>query len=343
MDRLNFPCGCTREGCGNTSGRIEFNPMRVRTHFIHTLMRLELEKKQQKEDDALRRQQQWTNQISSGGSDVPDVSSSSSAEVESCADVGFGNAPNAETTLPSDDQYFMGGQQGYTQQPMQQQEQQRRVPMFVMNQGSFQYSQSGSNYNAAQGASYSATGSFNYSSSQSSQDVNYHQQQFNFQSYQSSSLPSMSNITGNYRNNMYREPCPGRPGDANFVNGVSCQEQQLGMYVNESCELPIQTAEDDSGSSESSNVGQYTALNSVCTLSNQLEPYSNLLGGRCQYATSPAEGENRPAELMETGADGSQPSDGTTREAGLSTNPPEDCDENFGEIIKKSIVETVSA
>ena len=43
VDRLNFPCGCTREGCGNTSGRIEFNPMRVRTHFIHTLMRLELD------------------------------------------------------------------------------------------------------------------------------------------------------------------------------------------------------------------------------------------------------------------------------------------------------------
>ncbi|GAB6028247.1 hypothetical protein CHUAL_002434 [Chamberlinius hualienensis] len=47
VDRLTFPCGCTRDGCGNRSGRIEFNPIRVRTHFIHTLMRLELEKKQQ--------------------------------------------------------------------------------------------------------------------------------------------------------------------------------------------------------------------------------------------------------------------------------------------------------
>nr|CAD7399152.1 unnamed protein product [Timema cristinae] len=45
VDRLNFPCGCTRDGCANSSGRIEFNPVRVRTHFIHTLMRLELEKK----------------------------------------------------------------------------------------------------------------------------------------------------------------------------------------------------------------------------------------------------------------------------------------------------------
>lgn len=45
VDRLSFPCGCTREGCSNLSGRIEFNPIRVRTHFIHTLMRLEFEKK----------------------------------------------------------------------------------------------------------------------------------------------------------------------------------------------------------------------------------------------------------------------------------------------------------
>jgi cysteine/serine-rich nuclear protein len=46
VDRLSFPCGCSRDGCGNMSGRIEFNPLRVRTHFIHTLMRIELEKKQ---------------------------------------------------------------------------------------------------------------------------------------------------------------------------------------------------------------------------------------------------------------------------------------------------------
>ncbi len=48
VDRLKpqeFPCGCTRDGCGNVNGRIEFNPARVKTHFIHTIMRLGLEKK----------------------------------------------------------------------------------------------------------------------------------------------------------------------------------------------------------------------------------------------------------------------------------------------------------
>ena len=45
VDRLSFPCGCTKEGCGNETGRVEFNPIRVRTHFIHTVMRLEFESK----------------------------------------------------------------------------------------------------------------------------------------------------------------------------------------------------------------------------------------------------------------------------------------------------------
>jgi hypothetical protein len=42
---------CTRDGCANENGRIEFNPVRVRTHYIHTLMRLEMEKKQEDEDE----------------------------------------------------------------------------------------------------------------------------------------------------------------------------------------------------------------------------------------------------------------------------------------------------
>ncbi|KAL5006067.1 hypothetical protein ScPMuIL_017225 [Solemya velum] len=47
VDRLSFPCGCSKDGCGNREGRIEFNPIRVRTHFIHTLMRLELDRKEE--------------------------------------------------------------------------------------------------------------------------------------------------------------------------------------------------------------------------------------------------------------------------------------------------------
>lgn len=55
VDRLKpheFPCGCTRDGCDNVNGRIEFNPARVKTHFIHTIMRLELEKRHEMSEDA---------------------------------------------------------------------------------------------------------------------------------------------------------------------------------------------------------------------------------------------------------------------------------------------------
>ncbi|XP_061758594.1 cysteine/serine-rich nuclear protein 2 [Nerophis ophidion] len=45
VDRMSFPCGCTRDGCGNMAGRVEFNPLRVRTHYLHTIMKLDLEKR----------------------------------------------------------------------------------------------------------------------------------------------------------------------------------------------------------------------------------------------------------------------------------------------------------
>lgn len=48
VDRLKpneYPCGCVRDECANVNGRVEFNPGRVKTHFIHTIMRLGLEKK----------------------------------------------------------------------------------------------------------------------------------------------------------------------------------------------------------------------------------------------------------------------------------------------------------
>ncbi|XP_074857947.1 cysteine/serine-rich nuclear protein 3 [Carettochelys insculpta] len=53
VDRMSFPCGCTKEGCSNTAGRIEFNPIRVRTHFLHTIMKLELEKNREQQVPAL--------------------------------------------------------------------------------------------------------------------------------------------------------------------------------------------------------------------------------------------------------------------------------------------------
>ncbi|XP_074140502.1 cysteine/serine-rich nuclear protein 1 [Sminthopsis crassicaudata] len=47
MDHTSFPCGCTKEGCGNPEGRVEFNQARVQTHALHTLTRLQLESQQE--------------------------------------------------------------------------------------------------------------------------------------------------------------------------------------------------------------------------------------------------------------------------------------------------------
>lgn len=83
VDRFSFPCGCSRDGCGNVAGRIEFNPLRVRTHFIHTLMRLELEKKQ--EQQMLAKSEANNFSVSSLSScDTCSSLSSSSSNFSSC-------------------------------------------------------------------------------------------------------------------------------------------------------------------------------------------------------------------------------------------------------------------
>lgn len=109
VDRLNFPCGCTRDGCKNTSGRIEFNPIRVRTHFIHTLMRLGLERKHEENQEAAKRQ--WTeahnntscistyeneNRHNQDDGVLRDLNPNSRIETESCVNSGNFNNTHCE-------------------------------------------------------------------------------------------------------------------------------------------------------------------------------------------------------------------------------------------------------
>lgn len=88
VDRLKpheFPCGCTRDGCANVNGRIEFNPARVKTHFIHTIMRLELEKRHEMSEDPsatsviqIQTQPKWWTQMRMQQTQVPQASTSCS-------------------------------------------------------------------------------------------------------------------------------------------------------------------------------------------------------------------------------------------------------------------------
>lgn len=75
---MSFPCGCTKEGCSNTTGRLEFNPVRVRTHFLHTIMKLELEKG--REEQQHRSEEQQRQLVTNGNSYHGDSSFSTSLE-----------------------------------------------------------------------------------------------------------------------------------------------------------------------------------------------------------------------------------------------------------------------
>lgn len=65
MDHSSFPCGCTKDGCGNTEGRIEFNSTRVQTHYIHTIMKLELEKRLEEQSSTEEEEEENTAAASS--------------------------------------------------------------------------------------------------------------------------------------------------------------------------------------------------------------------------------------------------------------------------------------
>uniref|UniRef100_A0A914I9R9 Cysteine/serine-rich nuclear protein N-terminal domain-containing protein n=1 Tax=Globodera rostochiensis TaxID=31243 RepID=A0A914I9R9_GLORO len=41
----SYPCTCSAQSCGNPKGRVELDPLRIRNHFMQTLMRLKAAKK----------------------------------------------------------------------------------------------------------------------------------------------------------------------------------------------------------------------------------------------------------------------------------------------------------
>ncbi|XP_020812334.1 uncharacterized protein LOC110187286 [Drosophila serrata] len=119
VDRAMFPCGCTREACGNTVGRVEFNPTRVRTHYIHTVMRLDMEQRQGSvqgvQGGHLQQQQQQQSQQTIGYSPVGTEASPSSYFLQTQSNYSSGYASPAYTPESS---------VSYYQQQVQQQQQQ---------------------------------------------------------------------------------------------------------------------------------------------------------------------------------------------------------------------------
>lgn len=101
VDRAMFPCGCTREACGNTVGRVEFNPTRVRTHYIHTVMRLDME----------QRQSQGPSIVSSGNNSTLIYGSSSGS---STVVAGVESSTVVATASAASHCYFMQPQSNYS-------------------------------------------------------------------------------------------------------------------------------------------------------------------------------------------------------------------------------------
>ncbi|XP_017006043.2 uncharacterized protein Axud1 [Drosophila takahashii] len=108
VDRAMFPCGCTREACGNTVGRVEFNPTRVRTHYIHTVMRLDLE---QRQGSVQPQQQQQQSQQTISYSPVGTTAPTSAYFLQTQSNYSSGYASPAYTP-ESSVSYYQQQQQG---------------------------------------------------------------------------------------------------------------------------------------------------------------------------------------------------------------------------------------
>ncbi|XP_073486117.1 cysteine/serine-rich nuclear protein 1 isoform X2 [Aquarana catesbeiana] len=84
-DHSTFPCGCTKDGCGNPNGRVEFNSSRVQTHFIHTVMKLELEEQNQNNESH----------------DEPDVTCSEHLDSFECSSLEDSDEEDDNRTVPT--------------------------------------------------------------------------------------------------------------------------------------------------------------------------------------------------------------------------------------------------
>lgn len=348
MDRLNFPCGCARDNCANASGRIEFNPVRVRTHFIHTLMRLELEKKQgleDKEDNKNERrrwpdtskdnerlgtvyqlqnqqhqplQQQHQHQqekkfvTSTGtGNLLRDVNLNAHVEVESC--VHDGSFTNLHYGAPGEGPGLLGAAPAsFGDLPAREDS----LDLYAFREDCYQ-----ADPGREERKQPYSTGNFHFPD----------QYQYTSpQPYFADFSPVFSPYAGLYAPEF--QQLPGASSGA-YVEPFSNNAQQTENHQQYTSLSPVETC--GTGTNASST-----------NASGKMESFSELLHGRYGYpiydgsSTLPVLGGDE--EGLNTNHQEVQSGSSTGHSAGSAANG-EDCDENFGEIIKKSIVETVSA
>lgn len=399
VDRPGFPCGCTRDGCANSSGRIEFNPVRVRTHFIHTLMRLELEKKQREEEGGGEHTDQVAdNQRQSGrgnGGSLRDIDSLgmeiAGRSGDACAIPGSGGG-GGFTTL----HYETGHEGGVVTagcQPEVPGTREDSLDLYAIRDDCYASEDAvdGSQSVAAQrklhpefGQAFQSfsTGAQNGGASGAGGGMSF--QQSSYQDYVNSpyaNLPSTSRVS------QFQPPPPPQfqssPNPTAFAHygpyGGTQDATNAALQSNCSAQLhqvpaappPGQQQQQQQQHSsydttvfaqdEATSTAQYTNLTNsvqpmnattvVQQMQGKLEPFSELLSGRYSYYGEMHEPQQHHGTYGAHGGHGGaigkiaemvvEPCQVAAEQQ--SENTSEDCDENFGEIIKKSMVETVSA
>ncbi|TGZ55543.1 uncharacterized protein Axud1 [Temnothorax longispinosus] len=386
VDRPGFPCGCTRDGCANSTGRIEFNPVRVRTHFIHTLMRLELEKKQREEDVGGDHDQLVDNQGHGRGArslrDIGSLGMDGTVGGDACAIPGTGpGGGGGFTTLHYETGHESVGAGVAGCQPEVPGTREDSLDLYAIRDDCYasedavdssqsvvvqrklhpEFGQAFQSFSpgvqsggAVNGGGGGGNGGGGMSFQQSSyQDYGYaslpSSSRFQPPQFQSPPNPAAFAHYGPYGGPQDTAGTGLQGGCAGQVHQMQpqpSQSQQQQQQQHSSYDVTV-FAQDDATST-----AQYTNLTNsvqpmnatvVQQMQNKLEPFSELLSGRYSYYGEMHEPQQhhstygthgKVAEMMEPGqVTSEQQPDGAS----------EDCDENFGEIIKKSMVETVSA
>lgn len=358
VDRLNFPCGCSRDHCGNSSGRIEFNPVRVRTHFIHTLMRLELEKKQgaeeesaaDKNNDAAKKSWMENDRLAPPNFDMKqdsqdkskmlgvgkynsnllrDVSLNSHVEVESC--VHDGSFTNLHYGAPGE-----GPGQHQTPNFSDLPAREDSLDLYTFREDCYQDETSRDESRAERKMHYQLPNQpFHFPDPRYS-DVNYPypNQSNQYQQYHQAGFSDFAPVfcpyvyggpqefekplEGGFQPNGYEQHFPPPPPDGFAAN-------QDSKYTN------------------LNPVGANTKLDSFSDLHTDLlhGHYGCGFEGTPAFPTTVSTSEDSTSNTSVREKLDENPS--TALPSNINANSVDDCDENFGEIIKKSMVETVSA
>ncbi|KAF4519969.1 hypothetical protein B566_EDAN005469 [Ephemera danica] len=379
VDRLSFPCGCTRDGCANGAGRIEFNLERVRTHFIQTLMRLEMEKKQSAEQERQKQLAQWN---SNNRGELPSASGllvkqhdgkpgphhvNLSPNIESC--VHSGNFTTLHYADPQQqsvsrgealDLYSFREEESFS--PHESNPNQKNEKLTSIHQ---QYCNFASAFNSHSNGFLSSNQTFVQHSFDTAYRFQDHTDALS-NGYQQHQVFANTFTNTNFGTLHYEYQ--------NFVVGASNKTDSVLTDIDFSCDpshvitypdnqlssvlFPRQEEtthlkEEDSVSSNSSSApSKYTSLHPVVNgNSTKLEPFSELLGAQYSSSSSSSFATASPAMFPPTASfvgcenllqEQGHPQTLAAQNQG-SPSLLDECADNFGEIIKKSMVETVSA